>query len=177
MFKEIGNLPSLPALYTDPALTSFTNPFFSDAPVGTIFSDTAAQLQPQYLGTKNGPVRQAVENVVREVEAGSISADDGWNEGEQGGRESRRVIGRGTDRAPRAVRRGLSSAAAPPRRPSVRGMDLHRRAGGGRTAWSARLVPRRGPVPADRALLRAVRDLRDLPAASTRSGSRCTTGT
>ena len=46
--------------------------------VGTIFSDTAAQLKPQYLGTKNGPVRQAVENVVREVEAGSLSADDGW---------------------------------------------------------------------------------------------------
>ena len=79
VFKEIGNLPSLPSLYTDPALTSFSNPFFSDAPVGTIFSDTAAQLKPQYLGTKNGPVRQAVENVVREVEAGSISADDGWN--------------------------------------------------------------------------------------------------
>jgi cellobiose transport system substrate-binding protein len=78
VFKEIGNLPSLPALYTDTALTSFTNPFFSDAPVGTIFSDTAAQLKPQYLGTKNGPVRQAVENVVREVEAGSLSADDGW---------------------------------------------------------------------------------------------------
>ena len=70
VFKETGNLPSLPALYNDPALTAFTNPFFSDAPVGTIFSDTAAALKPQYLGTKNGPVRQAVENVVREVEAG-----------------------------------------------------------------------------------------------------------
>ena len=78
IFKDTGNLPSLPALYTDPALTSFTNPFFSDAPVGTIFSDTAAALQPQYLGTKNGPVRQAVENVVREVENGSLSAEDGW---------------------------------------------------------------------------------------------------
>ena len=78
IFKDTGNLPSLPALYTDPALTGFTNPFFSDAPVGTIFSDTAAALQPQYLGTKNGPVRQAVENVVREVENGSLSADDGW---------------------------------------------------------------------------------------------------
>jgi cellobiose transport system substrate-binding protein len=78
VFKETGNLPSLPALYTDPALTAFTNPFFSDAPVGTIFSDTAAALQPQYLGTKNGPVRQAVENVVREVENGSLSADEGW---------------------------------------------------------------------------------------------------
>ena len=81
---------------------SFTNPYFSDAPVGTIFSDTAAALQPQYLGTKNGPVRQAVENVVREVEAGSISADDGWQKANEGGRESSGVIGRGTDRAPRA---------------------------------------------------------------------------
>lgn len=90
IFKETGNLPSIPTLYTDPALTAFTNEFFSDAPVGTIFSDTAAALQPQYLGTKNGPVRQAVENVVREVENGSLSATDGWTKASEAAEKAAR---------------------------------------------------------------------------------------
>ena len=51
-----------PALYTDPALLGFTNPFFTDAPVGEIFAAGAEDLKPQYLGTKNRPVRDAVEN-------------------------------------------------------------------------------------------------------------------
>ena len=66
-------------------------------------------------------MRQAVENVVREVEAGSISADDGWQKANKARRESRGVIGRGTDRAP-PERAGRSSPPRPhrPGRPSVR---------------------------------------------------------
>ena len=70
IFKNIGNLPSQPALYADPAIVDFKNPFFSDAPVGKIFSDTAKNLTPQYLGKKSGPVRVSVENVLRKA----------WNE-------------------------------------------------------------------------------------------------
>lgn len=80
IFKEVGNLPSQPALYEDPAILDFKNPFFSDAPVGQIFSAAAADLTPQYLGIKNGPVRVAVENVLRKVEAGKASASEGWDE-------------------------------------------------------------------------------------------------
>lgn len=80
IFKNVGNLPSQPALYEDPAILDFKNPFFSDAPVGQIFSAAAANLTPQYLGIKNGPVRVAVENVLRKVEAGKTNAEDGWDE-------------------------------------------------------------------------------------------------
>ena len=52
--RTVGNLPSQPALYTDPAIIDFKNPFFSNAPVGQIFSDTAKNLTPQYLGKKSG---------------------------------------------------------------------------------------------------------------------------
>jgi cellobiose transport system substrate-binding protein len=80
IFKNIGNLPSQPALYADPAIVDFKNPFFSDAPVGKIFSDTAKNLTPQYLGKKSGPVRVAVENVLRKVEQGKTKGDAAWQE-------------------------------------------------------------------------------------------------
>ncbi|WJK34926.1 extracellular solute-binding protein [Solwaraspora sp. WMMA2065] len=82
IFKKVGNLPSQPALYEDPAIVEFSNPFFNDAPVGQIFSATAANLTPQYLGRKNGPVRVAVENVLNRLQSGDLEGkpDEAWTE-------------------------------------------------------------------------------------------------
>lgn len=80
IFKEVGNLPSQPEMYTDPALADFKNPFFSDAPVGKIFTESATKLQPQYLGKKNGPVRVAVEAVLTKVQQGKVTPEAGWTE-------------------------------------------------------------------------------------------------
>ncbi len=80
VFKKVGNLPAQPALYDDPAIQAFKNEFFNNAPVGQIFSTTARELTPQYLGKKSGPVRVAVENVLRKVEQGKTDATAGWEE-------------------------------------------------------------------------------------------------
>jgi len=80
IFKKVGNLPSQPALYQDPAIRDFTNPFFTNAPVGQIFSKTAEGLQPQYLGKKNGPTRVAVENVLTRCQNGELKGDARWTE-------------------------------------------------------------------------------------------------
>ncbi|WP_428961553.1 ABC transporter substrate-binding protein [Micromonospora fluostatini] len=80
VFKQVGNLPSQPALYADPAITEFTNPFFSDAPVGQIFPKMAQGLTPQYLGRKNGPTRVAVENVIGRVQNNTLKAEAAWAE-------------------------------------------------------------------------------------------------
>jgi cellobiose transport system substrate-binding protein len=77
-FKAAGTLPSQPALYTDPALTSFKEPFVNNAPTGEIFSKAAQNLQPQYLGTKNGQVRQAFEQALQRVEQGKQSPADSF---------------------------------------------------------------------------------------------------
>lgn len=77
-FNEVGNLPSNPTLYDTDALKNATNPYFSDAPVGQIFVAGARDLKPVYLGAKNQPVRDAVENALRSVENGQKSADEGW---------------------------------------------------------------------------------------------------
>lgn len=72
IFKKVGNLPSQPALYEDPAIKDFKNPFFNNAPVGQIFSNAAKALTPQYLGKKNGPTRVAVENVIKRAQTGDL---------------------------------------------------------------------------------------------------------
>jgi hypothetical protein len=51
-FKAVNNLPSSPAALDDPALQSFTNPYFNNAPVGQIFGTGAKQLQPVYFGPR-----------------------------------------------------------------------------------------------------------------------------
>ncbi|MEV4542347.1 ABC transporter substrate-binding protein [Micromonospora echinaurantiaca] len=80
VFKQVGNLPSQPALYADPAIADFTNPFFNDAPVGQIFPTMAQGLTPQYLGRKNGPTRVAVENVINRVQNRTLAPDAAWAE-------------------------------------------------------------------------------------------------
>jgi len=77
-FESVGNLPSNPTLYSDPAVKGAKNDYFSNAPVGQIFVEGASSLEPVYLGAKNQPVRDAVENALRSVESGEKSSDEGW---------------------------------------------------------------------------------------------------
>jgi cellobiose transport system substrate-binding protein len=79
-FKAVGNLPSNPKLYGDPALKDATNEYFNNAPVGQLFVAGAANLKPVFLGAKNQPVRDAVENAMRSVEGGQRTAAEGWNQ-------------------------------------------------------------------------------------------------
>lgn len=51
MFKKYGLFPSTPALYNDPAVANYTDPFFNNAPVGKIYSDGMLKLKPIFEGT------------------------------------------------------------------------------------------------------------------------------
>ena len=79
-FKAAGNLPSNPKLYTEAALKDAKNDYFNNAPVGELFVAGAANLKPVYLGAKNQPVRDAVENALRAVEGGQRTEAAGWTE-------------------------------------------------------------------------------------------------
>ncbi|MEV0152457.1 extracellular solute-binding protein [Micromonospora sp. NPDC050686] len=74
-FKAVGNLPSSPQGLADPAVSSATNDYFSNAPTGKIFAAGASELKPVYLGPKNNAVRTAVENTLRAVEQGKPAAE------------------------------------------------------------------------------------------------------
>ncbi len=79
-FEAEGRLPSLPALFDKPELKDATNEYFNDAPVGELFVAGASKLEPVYLGAKNVPVRDAVENALRSVENGEVAAAKGWDD-------------------------------------------------------------------------------------------------
>jgi cellobiose transport system substrate-binding protein len=79
-FKAAGNLPSSPQDHQDPALLDSKNPYFSDAPIGAIFTKGAASLKPVYLGPKNQAVRDAIENDLRSVEQGKRTSDQAWQQ-------------------------------------------------------------------------------------------------
>jgi cellobiose transport system substrate-binding protein len=78
VFKEEGTFPSIPALYDDPSIQSFTKPFFGDAPIGKIYSEAAKALKPQHLGPKEAEVRTAIGNGLTRVEQGKQTPDEAW---------------------------------------------------------------------------------------------------
>ncbi|WP_327087121.1 ABC transporter substrate-binding protein [Nonomuraea sp. NBC_01738] len=80
VFKEEGTFPSIPALYDDPSIQSFTKPFFGDAPIGKIYSDAAKALKPQHLGPKEADVRTAIGNGLGRVEQGKQTPDQAWTQ-------------------------------------------------------------------------------------------------
>lgn len=80
-FQSVGALPATPALYVDEGIQAFSNPFFNNAPVGSIFTKTAEDLTGSiYYAQKNINVRTAVELVLADVAVGNTSADDAWSE-------------------------------------------------------------------------------------------------
>ena len=81
VWTKTGNFPSQPALYDNPAVTGLKPKFFNSAPMGELFSSAAKKLQPVYQGPKTGPVRQAMENAIRRVEAGRQTPDQAWQQG------------------------------------------------------------------------------------------------
>ncbi|MEJ2859471.1 MULTISPECIES: extracellular solute-binding protein [unclassified Saccharothrix] len=80
IFKETGNLPSEPAAYKDPEVTSTVNEYFNKAPVGQIFGNSAENLKPTYRGTKDSKVTPVFNNALQRVETGKQSTSDSWDQ-------------------------------------------------------------------------------------------------
>ncbi len=78
VFENTGNFPSVPALYEDPAITEFTNPFFNDAPVGEIYSTSAAELAPSYEGPEHATIRLIFENALDRIDDGAEDPEAAW---------------------------------------------------------------------------------------------------
>ncbi len=78
-FTTTGNYPSQVAAYTDPALTGAMNPYFSNAPIGQIFSDRAKAVSvTPYKGVKYAAIMQAVQDGLTRVESKKQSIDAAW---------------------------------------------------------------------------------------------------
>lgn len=78
VFKASGNFPSVPVLYDDPAVTELTNEFFSDAPTGQIYSESAKSLTPVYEGPQQRQIMREFGLGIDRVEAGDETPEQAW---------------------------------------------------------------------------------------------------
>lgn len=78
VFEECGNFPSTPEVYESDAIQNFTNPFFSDAPVGKIYSEGALSLTPIYEGPEEATILTEFGSGISRIEQGLEDAATAW---------------------------------------------------------------------------------------------------
>jgi len=80
VFQHTGNLSSEVPVLKSKAVQTFKNPFFSNAPVGKIFANSALALKPQILGPHQGDYQTAATNAIQRVEQHKQSPDASWKQ-------------------------------------------------------------------------------------------------
>jgi cellobiose transport system substrate-binding protein len=76
VFDKVGNFPSTTGAITKVAGT--TDPYFNNAPIGKIFSQSAESSPVQILGPEDGVVKSAMTQALLSVETSGVSAPDAW---------------------------------------------------------------------------------------------------
>ena len=80
VFQHTGNLSSEVPVLKSKAVQGFRNPFFSNAPVGSIFAGSALKLKPQILGPHQGDFQTAASNAIQRVEQHKQSPGASWKQ-------------------------------------------------------------------------------------------------
>jgi cellobiose transport system substrate-binding protein len=78
-FLEHGSLPTTPSVYTDPRLLAKTDPFFSDAPIGQIYTESVVNIEPFYIGPDDATIGSELLNTLTSVEQGQVAPDEAWD--------------------------------------------------------------------------------------------------
>ncbi len=78
VFVENGNFPSIPSLYDNEEVQSFTNEFFNNAPVGKIYSESAISLVPIYEGENERSILREFGNGLSRIEQGMEDGETAW---------------------------------------------------------------------------------------------------
>jgi cellobiose transport system substrate-binding protein len=80
VFKHTGNLSSEIPVLKSKTVQKFRNPYFSNAPVGKIFANSALKLKPQILGPHQGDFQTAATNAIQRVEQKKQSPSAAWKQ-------------------------------------------------------------------------------------------------
>jgi cellobiose transport system substrate-binding protein len=78
-FLVSGALPTTPSVYTDPKLLGKTDPFFSDAPIGKIYTESVVNIKPFYIGPDDATIGSELINAVISVEQGKLAPAKAWD--------------------------------------------------------------------------------------------------
>ncbi|WP_433272890.1 extracellular solute-binding protein [Pseudonocardia xinjiangensis] len=77
VFREVGNFPSTTQAIA--SVTDTTDPYFNNAPIGKIFSDSAQNAPVQILGPQDGVIKNAMVQALLSVETTGAAPDTAWN--------------------------------------------------------------------------------------------------
>lgn len=78
-FLRSGSLPTTPSVFDDPELLKRRDPFFSNAPVGKIFTQSLVGLKPFYIGIDSTTIGTEFQNAITSVENGKGDPSTAWD--------------------------------------------------------------------------------------------------
>ena len=67
------------SVYSDPQLVGKTDPFFNNAPIGKIYTQSVLGVKPFYFGPQDGPIGTEMLNALTSVEQGKVDPANAWN--------------------------------------------------------------------------------------------------
>ncbi|MGM1064393.1 ABC transporter substrate-binding protein [Saccharothrix sp. Mg75] len=79
-FGRSGALPSTPSVYQDAKVAEATDPFFSGAPTGKIYTDALLELKPFYIGPDSATIGQEFLNSITNVEQSGGDPATAWDD-------------------------------------------------------------------------------------------------
>ena len=80
MFKKFGLYPSTLTSYKDPAVADYKDPFFNNAPVGSIYTAGALQLKPIFEGKKQRAIDNIFGQALSRVAIGKQTPAAAWQQ-------------------------------------------------------------------------------------------------
>jgi cellobiose transport system substrate-binding protein len=78
-FLSQGSLPTTPSVYADPKLVGRTDPFFSNAPIGKIYTQSVVGIKPFYIGPEDATIGNELLNTLTSVEQGKVAPATAWS--------------------------------------------------------------------------------------------------
>jgi cellobiose transport system substrate-binding protein len=79
VFKLHGNFPSTPELWDSEEVQGFESEFFSGAPAGQIYGNSAGALSPVYEGPQQRVIDREFGNGLGRIENGEQTPEEAWN--------------------------------------------------------------------------------------------------
>jgi cellobiose transport system substrate-binding protein len=78
MFQKQGNFPSKTGAIQ--SVKSTSDAYFSNAPIGQIFSESAEAMPVQTIGVRHNDVKENITTALTSVEAQGVKPDDAWKQ-------------------------------------------------------------------------------------------------
>jgi cellobiose transport system substrate-binding protein len=75
-----GAFPTTVSAYSNPKVVGYKDPFFNNAPIGAIYSQSATTLKPIALGTKDRTIDNTFGQALSRVMLGKQSSSAAWGQ-------------------------------------------------------------------------------------------------